>query len=503
MTADLAGQLYDVSLMGSVVIFALVCTVYLRRNLFSVFHPLTWYAAFHGMVFVFRPIVARISEFELVYRAFRFSPTPADKLTVIVAANLGFIAFAAACPSAGDRPMRFPADAAAAVQRRLMTPLFVWVLAICVPLGIYSLSQTWNSAADTGIAFSGMVRDLATGVYINTEGNGYITDAQLMLASCTAIFAWIHRFRLLACLPLAFFILFRAGTGGRGPFITALATAALLLLYERRQRAPTLRVVALAAGALVMFNVVGADRGEMIRSTFGSESPVSGRTRVDERFLEGMDFANLEYFEYLVYAIPQRTGTYGYFTDVLQVVTEPIPRKLWPGKPIGAPLDSIRLFDYGTPIGMTRSLPGAGWYGLGWLGVLLWCGAWGHVLGRLYRRFVDGAMGAPQVIAYTTFLPILIIAFRDGQVVTIFRQGVFFLAPIGLWVVLSRLAGVPSIAAIRAALLRRTGPEALPADAAQSPPSRARADLPPAVRRRRAALASAANQPAVQVLDPG
>lgn len=493
MATDLAWTLYDAGLVASVVIFFAVITTYVRLGLFSIFHPMTWYAAFHGMVFVFRPIVARLSDFDLIYRAYQFTPSIEDKLTVIGAANLGFLAFSIACMASGNRILQFSADPAPQLQRELMRPSFVWVLAICVPLGVYSMYQTWSAAASTGAAFSSMVRDSETGVYINTVSNGYVAEAQLMLASCSAIFAWVFRFRLIACLPLAMFILFRAGVGGRGPFITALATVALLFLFERRRRAPTPLVVAVAMAALLVFNAVGQDRGESIRRAVieGTSSEVSGQAQSGERFLEGMDFGNLEYFEYLVYVIPQRSGTYGYFTDVLQVVTEPIPRSIWPDKPAGAPFERIFLFRYGTPIGMTRSLPGEGWYGLGWAGVVLWCAAWGYALGWIYRRFVDGSRGAPQIIAYMTFLPILIIGFRDGQIVTLFRQGLFFLAPVGLWVAMSRLAGVPDISAIRAALPGGRRRNASTTEAGGDTPehfSGETSQLPPAVRRRRQAL---------------
>jgi hypothetical protein len=90
-----------------------------------------------------------------------------------------------------------------------------------------------------------------------------------------------------------------------------------------------------------------------------------------------------------------------------------------------------------------------------------------------------------------TFLPILIIAFRDGQIDTLFRQGLFFLAPVGLWVTLSRLSGVPDIGTIRANLLarRQQGAPAptTPGNAGSALPQQPNF-LPPAVRRRRQAL---------------
>jgi oligosaccharide repeat unit polymerase len=385
--------------------------------------------------------------------------------------------------------MRFNRDRFTDQERDRLKAAFLWVAAICVPIGAYSLARVWNSAATTGLGYEGMVRDAATGVYINTSGNGYLAEAQLMLATCSAMLAWLYRFRLLALMPLVLFVIFRAGTGGRGPFVTALISVALLWLYEHRQRLPRMRAVLMGIALIASFSVIGDDRGASIRRaiTGDSQSEIFMYKREDERFLEGMDFANLEYFEFLVYAVPQRSGTYSYFNDVLQVFTEPVPRALWPGKPVGAPFTRIYLFDYGNPIGMTKSLPGQGWYSLGWLGVMIWCSLWGWVLGLIYRRFVESPQNSIKTAAFMMFMPIMVIAYRDGELVTVFRQGLFFIGPLVLWAWLARGIGIPTAQQARAEAIRRRRHE----EDEIEPPELSvpeLADLPPAVRRRRMAL---------------
>ena len=468
--------MYEAALALSVVCFVLVTGYFVRSPAFSIFHPLTFYIAFHGLLFVFRPILARINDFDLVYRGYGFTPSPSDKLTVILAANLGFLTFAFFCLLSGNVVMRFKQDGYANAERERLKPLLFWVLALCVPIGLYSLAKVWNGAVSSGIGFDAMVMDAGTGTIVNTQGNGYLAEAQLMLASCGALLAWVYRFRLLAILPLVGFVVLRAGTGMRGPFVTALVTVGLLYLYEHRRRMPSLRIGALLVVVVLLFGTVGNDRGQTIRKAIGNDtaSDVFYKTRANERFLEGMDFANLEYFEYLVYAIPQRTHTYGYFIDTLQVLTEPVPRILWKNKPIGAPFNRIFLLDYGRAVGMTRSLPGQGWYSLGWVGVVIWCGLWGFVLGWIYRRFAEGPQSTFKTAAYMIFIPILIVAFRDGQLMTVFRQGLFYVGPVVLWYWLARYLGVPSAATLRAAAARRlrrrtesdaAAPELLPAPA--------------------------------------
>ncbi len=499
--------MYEAALALSVVCFVLVTGYFVRSASFSLFHPLTFYAVFHGFIFVFRPIVVWLNDYSYVYRGYQFTPSPSDKLTVILASNAGFLAFAFFCLLSGNVAMRFKQDDFSHAERDRLKPLLLGVLAICVPISLYSLGTLWLGAA-SGSAYATMTMDAGTGVIINTQTNGYLTEAQLMLASCGALVAWVYRFRLLSILPLLAFAVFRAGTGGRGPFVAALVTVGLLYLYEHRRRIPSLRVMGLLIAVVIAFSSVGTDRGAAIRQAIGTDDTSIFKADIsNQRWLEGMDFANLEYFEYLVYAIPQRTQTYSYFLDSLQVFTEPVPRVLWAGKPVGAPFNKIFLFNYGRPIGMTRSLPGEGWFAWGWFGVFIWCSLWGYVLGLIYRKFVEGTQSAFKTAAYMIFVPILIVGYRDGTLVTIFRQGLFYLAPVGLWYLISRYFGVPSAAAMRAAAVRRlrrsaagdAGGETSPAPSSSPAPPSERPDaalavLPAAVQRRRAALASGGAQ---------
>lgn len=475
--------MYVVTLVLATLVFVMITLWYVRSGYVSVFHPFTLYLAFHGFLFVFRPIVAHALDFHFVYTIYQFNPTEADKSQAILVATLGLVSFAFCCFRRGNVPMRFNIDRITLAERKQLIWPFLAVAAICFPIGFYSLIKLWNAAGNDELLAT-MVKDRVTKILINTENNGYLTDAQLMLATCGAILAWLFRYRWWAVLPLAAFVVMRAGIGGRGPFVAAAATLALLWLYDRRQKLPSARILVGLVLVIVAFNTVGADRGRSVRQLFGTDKTAERQYQPAStlRPLEGMDFANLEYLEFVIYAIPQRTHTYGYFLDQLQLFTEPIPRVLWPGKPAGAPIKLFDLLDFGNPVGMTVSLPGMGWANAGWIGVVLWCGAWGYVLGWIYRKFVEGPQTAFQTIAYMTLLASLIVAFRDGGLVTLARQNIFFMTPILLWIFFARQFGVASSAQVR----QRLGASADVTSRTVPQPS-----LPPAVVRRRAALAAA------------
>lgn len=482
--------MYEIALIFSVASFLWIGFAYVRSPLFSVFHPLTFYLAFHGIVFVFRPVVVYLMDYRLIYQVYQFTPSMSDRVSALVATNIGMLVFVTACWWFGNAPMQFKTDRVALGEREMLKPTFWWMVVLLTPIGVYSLYEVWSTAVDTGGAYSNMIRDYRTGRAYNEGTSGYLVEAQLMLAGIAAILAWLLRFRLIALVPIALFAIYRAGLGGRGPFITALITVGLFYLYDRKRKNLPIWVLAIAPILLVVFTAVGDDRGASIRRALSDDqsSEVFGPKR-EERFMEGMDFANLEFMEYLVYVVPQRSGTYGYFNGVAQLFTEPVPRSIWPEKPIGAPFERINMFDYGLPLGMTRSLPGEGWFSLGWLGVIIWCGFWGWALGVIYRRFAEGEQSAFQVAAYLVFLPVLIVAFRDGQIVTVFRQCLFYLAPVVLWHFAARGVGVPPLAKIRAILAAKANAKPTGELAALNGTGPADwNDVPPAVRRRRLAL---------------
>ncbi|MET0179918.1 MAG: hypothetical protein ABW194_05475, partial [Novosphingobium sp.] len=99
--------MYHILLLASLLAFVGVCVYYVRHPASSVFHPVTFYLAFHGLLFVIRPILAQIYDYRLIYRVYEFTPSPGDKITVILAANLGLFAFVAAALRTGRDAFHF------------------------------------------------------------------------------------------------------------------------------------------------------------------------------------------------------------------------------------------------------------------------------------------------------------------------------------------------------------------------------------------------------------
>ena len=427
---------YDITLFATLVLFAGVAFAYARHKAASVAHPATFYLAFHGFLFVFRPIVARIYDFDFVYRLYQFQPSISDKVTVLLGANLGLVVFLVASLWAAPRPAPMPD--AAAIERaryRLFWPIIA-ATGLLTPLGLASQISYWGQRATQ---FETMTRDAATGSLVNTENIGWFTDAALVLAPLAVMLVWLARYRWWGWLYFAGFAFAQAGSGTRGAIIFAVAAILVAWLMETGKRWLDWRTLALGAATVVAFNAIVLDRGSAVRDLVTTDMYDDTLTREELDPLEDMDFANLEYFEYVVYAVPQRTGSYDYFAHYLQIFTEPIPRRLWNDKPVGSPVQFFSLWDYGRPTGMTMSVPGVGWMSLGYPGIVIQVTVFALLFGGAYRYLLLVRGGPMARLAYAMVIATAIVGFRDGTVLTLLRNAPFYFGPLLLALGIARL----------------------------------------------------------------
>nr|WP_282098636.1 O-antigen polymerase [Qipengyuania proteolytica] len=272
----------------------------------------------------------------------------------------------------------------------------------------------------------------------------------MILGPIAVLAVWLARFRWPGWLVFLVASVLMLGSGGRGTFIFACAAVGFLFLIERRRNWFDWRLMLLAATSLIAFNAVVSDRGASVRGMLGGGETDVYSAKYDLDPLEHMDFAGMEYFEYIVYAVPQRTGSYDYFAHNLQILTEPIPRVLWEGKPIGSPVQFFKLWDYGTPIGMTISMPGAGWMSLGYLGIVIQAAIFALLYGWIYQRLMMRTESAFARLLFALLVATSIVVFRDGIMLTFVRQLPFYIGPLAIvwaivWFTTPRLASQPTL----------------------------------------------------------
>jgi oligosaccharide repeat unit polymerase len=472
---------YDFSLFLSACIFVAALFLYLRHPAASIFHPATLYLAFHGLVFVLRAITARIYDYESLYKAIGFYPTLWEKTQVVIITNIALVVFLFVSLAVAPDPIRFRQSP---IERRKREEWLKYFWFVAIPMGaagLYALYWQWGLEANSGSL--GYVDEISGSRALEAT-NGYFLILGSTLAPLVAIFAYLNRFRLLSLVPFGAYAILRLGTGNRGDFIASAAMLMILFLFDKRKRWIDWRAVLGGLFALLLFNQVVQDRGAAVRELFGVEGVNTNRVGSDvsgykNKPLEQMDFANLEPTEFVVYAVPKRTGSYDYFVNNLRIITEPIPRAIWKNKPIGDPVRFFYLYDYGNYIAMALGVPAMGWYSLGYLGVAIWAALFAWLYAYPYRRLCRGPQSNLAVMSYAIMFATAIVSFRDGLLLSIIKQLGAYMLPVAALLLLMRLFRVQPA---RPELARRQGtPRSMPrarrraADSAPNPHSVPRA----------------------------
>src|SRR6266852_2011839 len=215
------------------VIWLMVSLMFLRSPRGSVFHPFAFYLAFHGVVFVLRPIMERTFGFDLVFYSMRYYPTDEDLAQSILVSLIAFLVFTYGCLGIDKTSPHFDRPVTMGFTPSEWRAFKILVI-LLVPIGIYSaqLNIHEDDITETGNSDIEMARDETTGIATFTNTTGYLVDAEKMLGTIALMFIWGMRFRLISFIPFTMYIAERVYVGwSRWTIIMAFASLALLYLF--------------------------------------------------------------------------------------------------------------------------------------------------------------------------------------------------------------------------------------------------------------------------------
>lgn len=413
-----------------------VCLFFVRSRTASIFHPLAFYLAFHGLVFVLRPILERVYDFQEVFYLMHFYPSEDVFNFTLILTSVSLLVYAAVVGLVAPAVPRFEHTLADGFSRREWQAYFV-VLALLGPVALVSASlSVRNTVADPGASVIEMIRDPVTGVIGFANTTGYLVTAQGMIGALCLMLIWGCRFRRWSFIPLLAYFVERAYLGWeRWAIVLTLASLMLLALLRQGRRWPRLGHLVLALPVLLIFQQL-SERRETFQAWFTGETAAEDVLQQNRSWIERQDtpdFANFDFLTFVVDVVPERSGTYTYFTQYLQLFTEPVPRILWPTKPYGSPIELVNLNDYGNFVGWTVSIVGDGWRSAGWVGVFIAMTAVGLITAYLHRWFWSGRASAFKVLTYCIFLPLTIQWYRDGGIVSVAKFVLWTIGPMLLW----------------------------------------------------------------------
>lgn len=452
----------DLALAAQVLVWLAVSAGFAVSRRASIYHPLTIYLGFHGLVFVLRPLAVQYLGFDAIWRYMEIQPSEHELILTLAVSSAALVFFAAACLITGNVEPGFSSAAPISFTPAHRRGLWLTTLLLS-PFIAYSIHSLLDG---------GMRGEHIGGTFVLTGASGYTLEAQYMAGPLICAWLAVTRFKWTVVLPTLLYVCYRSYAGW-SRWTIVLLFLGIMLVYSWQQRNRWLPVWAyiLALPVFILFLTLGQNRdyfkqflsGEHITQTSeGSSSLERIRLKYDTQ-----EFANFDFLCFVVAAVPGQTGTFTYGAQYLQLFTEPIPRKLWPGKPAGAPIQTFNLNSYGNFLGLTPSMPGDGWMSGGWLGLFITLSLAGALLGVAHRWFWRHSADNMAALFYLVGLAMVPQWFRDGGI-SIAKFLFWNLSPLLIWLGLTWLLGprrVPGYSLLlpRGARLRfhEVGPSAL------------------------------------------
>jgi hypothetical protein len=420
----------DQALIAQTILWLVVVTGFLISGQASLFHPVTVYLLFHALVFVIRPILVIGCGFDSVWNYMFFDPSPDILVRSLAVSSLALVVFCSTCLAFGWCDSGNYASQPRAFKQLEINGLILTTV-LLVPLIAYSIHVGFSGEA-TG--------QMIGGTYIMTGTSGYINDAQVMAGSLICAWLMVTRFRWPVVLLAAAYVLYRCYEGwARWTFLLFFLAAALVYTWQHQRRWMPIWSILMILPMFILFNKIGKNRQWLYDELHGNApmpAPTETLTEADrlKQKYDTVDFANYDYLTFVVAMVPERTGRYSWGVQHLQLFTEPIPRALWKGKPVGAPVPYFNLNNYGNFLGLTVTMAGDGWMSGGWLGVIVTAGVIGLFLGLAHRWFWQRAQ-RDHILSLLYILGLAIVPqqYRDGGVVSIAKFLLWSWLPVVVW----------------------------------------------------------------------
>ncbi|MCK1325061.1 MULTISPECIES: hypothetical protein [unclassified Bradyrhizobium] len=275
-----------------------------------------------------------------------------------------------------------------------------------------------------------LAQDARTGNLGFTEGSGWWFELSSAYVFC-GVYLWItsgfSRVWGLIMSSLGFLWL----TVGQSRFVFvywAMTVAILVLTRSKFSFRKLLVLLPLGAILIIAFIALGQNRAAIREAVFGTSSPPRVSEWKRESPLDTLDISTFEVQTATVSIVPRLTDSYTYFTEHLRIVTEPIPRALWAGKPFGDPIKMFQINRFANLVSLSTGWYAEGWLSLGIIGVVITCLVYA-MLSSLVMQVLLTSGGSNGAFAYTVLVPLHLQWMRDGVLVSVLKFSLFLTLP--------------------------------------------------------------------------
>lgn len=383
-------------------------------------HPYGFYALFHFWIFVTRPFFVETFNYTEMY--IYMGTSPEKKIMSLLLPNISFMIFSLITfmnPKSDTNRIRFyrSQNHSTWAQEKVILISMIIILIPAVASLIYTMVNIrtvgFSSLSGSGI---NLVIDRETGRILYQNSTGYFTLAQSIIPYIAILLFVSTRFRVFASTLFISYIFVKIfSDNARYQIIYPLMSVFIMWVTQAKIRYILPKLLSAGAVGMALFAYGGAYRYHVRRG--GSISDISLEDLFARGpFSSGPDFANYEYLNYILVHVPDTSGGYANFAPYLELFVRPIPRMLWPGKPIGSPVESFNLNDFGNFLGLTPSAVGDAWLNGGVLGIITVFILVGMVSNYSFSRFLRASEDSFIRVGYIFLLPLVLQWARDGGI---------------------------------------------------------------------------------------
>ncbi|MEQ1900556.1 MAG: hypothetical protein ABL866_07460 [Devosia sp.] len=441
LTAD---DLFILSLLSFAV--WLPCALFAYRGArLPFYHPISFYLVYHFMGFVLRPLALGLVGHSGVWAIMGIWPTSEEVSYAIAISAIALVTIVLA-PIVFVPGLYRDTQFSGFELKVGSKPGLAAGLAIVAILGVVGASST--------ATFSDFDVSTLTTEAVEGGGNalvgtsGYLTMLSDYLIVVVIFVIALSRHRLVVLSVVLAFIIFRLTQGsGRYTFISVAIAFATVELVRAGRRQPKLWHLLAAVSLILAFDVIGSDRlafRSIVQGSTTIEETLQryGETRAPE-LLSG-DFGEIENLVATMRVV-HTTGRYNWGSQYLRLIIWPIPRQIWPEKPVYTDLLGLARYSKVFNI-ITVTMVGDTYTNFGPLAVLL-----GFVLYGLgfsaAHKYAAQTTNPVWFLAFLLMTGFITLYYRDGVIGGIYRSlitlpAIFFLVWIGK-VSLVRMVPVP------------------------------------------------------------
>lgn len=234
---------------------------------------------------------------------------------------------------------------------------------------------------------SQVIRQLQAGQSLAFEVSGYLYLFPLGLVGVATLVLCVWNrggfsswsSRVMAALIMLALWQLTFSSSGRFQFLGWLVAAGVTLSSTYRPRTRLMILAAFATVGLGLFAIAGTLRGY-------TAEDANFRQAAWERAFSAEDANMLDGFVLLQQVYPSQLP-YSLGGEHLEILMRPIPRSLWPGKPVGGYMNKLGLItpQTGFTLGISPTIFGSFYAEAGTLGVMVLALVYGWILARLVR----------------------------------------------------------------------------------------------------------------------